>query len=72
MSKTYTLEENCGNTDIKKLMLLILDETTNLDERVECCFGSSRLLARDVRERELNPDTVSAKEALEVLVMSLD
>ena len=72
MSKTYTLEENCGNTDIKKLMLLILDETTNLDEGVELCFGTCRLLARAERERELNPDTVSAKEALETLISALE
>ena len=72
MSRTYTLEVPATHTDIRNLMLLVLDETTNLDERVELRFGTCRLLARDERDRELNPDTVSAKEALETLVSALE
>ena len=72
MSKSYTLEVTATHNDIKKLMLRILDETTNLDERVELCFGTCRLVARDERERELNPDTVTAEEALDALVSALE
>ena len=71
MSKTYTLEVPATSVGIRELMRTIIDETT-MEERVELCFGSCRLMARDERERELNPDTVSVKEALLTLISALE
>ena len=67
MTKTFTLELSATNADIGALMMRILFETANLDERVELLFGNCRLLAKDERERELHPDTVTAEEALDCL-----
>jgi hypothetical protein len=70
MSKTFTLEVPATNADVGKLMLRVLAETSNLDERVVLKYGTCRLVASDERDREAHPGTVSVKEALETLAKS--
>ena len=71
MSKTYTLEVPATLEDIGNLMLLVLSETSNLDERVVLKFGTCCLVARFRTEGAVRDGTVSAKEALETLAKTL-
>ena len=70
---TYTLDVPATNSDILDLMKSIIEDVgDNRNTRVELRFGTSRLLARDEREREQYPDTVTASEALTTLARSMD
>jgi hypothetical protein len=69
MSRTYTLDATPRlttevNTDIKDLMRAILDESTNLDERVQLRYTYSRRVVYDA--------TVSVKKALDKLIAALE
>lgn len=69
--KTFTLVVPASNDDVAKLMQVILCAVGDLQERVGLRFGTSRLLARDEREREEHSNTVSVREALFTLAAAL-
>jgi len=71
---TYTLDTPATKTDIIGLMKRILEDigdNYDCNKRVELCFGTVRLLAKDEREREQYPNTVTAQVALDTLDMSI-
>jgi hypothetical protein len=69
--KMFTLEVPASPGHIGVLIQSILRDAPDLNERVYLFFGTRRLVARDKREREEHPTTVTAWEALMTLAASL-
>ena len=67
-SRSYTLEAGYSNRNIKDLMRVILDEATNLDERILLDLGSYMEDGSIVGDQ----DYYSVKEALETLISALE
>ena len=68
---SYTLNCPATNPQIGNLMLVIMNETTSLDDRIELCFGTCALQCQDESEREEHGGMVTVRHALTVLLCAM-